>query len=151
MPTVQKMLFPMELTEITEKIAPWVNLAAQRFEASVHVLHVIPDPGYWGVAYGISPSHLDDEPGLIRKAQEKVDAFCKEYMAKDLDLTIKTVLGEPSEEILRYIGDQSISLVVIGTHGRRGFEKFVFGSVADRVVKSSPVPVLTVNPHTKNA
>ncbi len=151
MPNVQKILFPMELSELTNQIAPWVDLAARKFGAEIHVLHVIPDPGYWGVAYGISPSHMDDEPTLIRKSEEKAKGFCDELLGEDLDVSIRAVVGDPVEEILRYIEAESISLVVLGTHGRRGLEKVVFGSVADRVVKSSPVPVLSVNPHAKNA
>lgn len=150
MPSVQKLLFPMELSELTREIAPWVNLAAKRFEAEVHVLHVIPDPGYWGVAYGIGPSHLDDESALIRKAEDRAKELCDELLDADLRVTIRAVVGNPPDEILRYIESESISLVVIGSHGRRGLEKVVFGSVADRVVKSSPVPVLTVNPHVKS-
>jgi nucleotide-binding universal stress UspA family protein len=56
------------------------------------------------------------------------------------------VAGDPSEEILNYIGTHGIDLVVMGTHGRKGLDKVIFGSVAERVVKSSPVPVMVVNP-----
>ncbi|MFO7784371.1 MAG: universal stress protein [Thermodesulfobacteriota bacterium] len=151
MPTVKKVLFPMELVELTREIAPWVDLTARRFEAEVHVLHVIPDPGYWGVAYAMSPSHFDDEPALIHKAEKRAGDFCEEHLAKDLNVSIKAVVGDPAEEILRYIEAESISMVVIGTHARRGLERVFFGSVADRIVKSSPVPVLSVNPYAANA
>jgi nucleotide-binding universal stress UspA family protein len=151
MPNVQKILFPMELVNLTGEIAPWAELAARKFGAELHVLHVIPDPGYWGVAYGIDPSHLDDEPALIRKAEKSAGAFCEEHFGKDLNVSIKAVVGNPAEEILRYIEAESVSMVVMGTHARSGLERVFFGSVADRVVKSSPVPVLSVNPHKKNA
>ncbi|MCF8063163.1 MAG: universal stress protein [Deltaproteobacteria bacterium] len=151
MPNVKKILFPMDLVELTREIVPWADLMARRFGAGLHVLHVIPDPGYWGVAYGIDPSHLDDEPALIRKAEKSAGDLCEEYFGKDLNVSIKAVVGDPAEEILRYIEDESISMVVMGTHARRGLERVFFGSVANRVVKSSPVPVLTVNPHAKSA
>jgi nucleotide-binding universal stress UspA family protein len=48
---------------------------------------------------------------------------------------------------LDYISDEEIDLVIMGTHGRKGLDRVFFGSVADRVVKMSPVPVLTINPY----
>jgi nucleotide-binding universal stress UspA family protein len=56
------------------------------------------------------------------------------------------VAGDASEQILSYVEDQKIDLIIMGTHGRKGMDKIIFGSVAERVVKSSPVPVLVVNP-----
>jgi len=64
---------------------------------------------------------------------------------------VKVVAGDPSEEILRYIQEEGIDLVVMGTHGRKGLDKVIFGSVAERVVKSAPVPVMVVNPFTARA
>lgn len=149
MASVQNILFPMELSDLSAKIAPWAELMARRFDAEIHALHVIPDPGYWGVAYGINPSHLDDEPALIRKAEDKMEDFCRSQFNEDIKMTVRTVVGDPSEEILRYVDENPVSMVVLGTHGRRGLEKAVFGSVADRVVKASPVPVLSVHPNAK--
>ena len=51
------------------------------------------------------------------------------------------------EEIINYIEDQNIDLVIMGTHGRKGMDKVIFGSVAERVLKTSPVPVMVVNPY----
>ena len=56
------------------------------------------------------------------------------------------VAGDASEEIVNYIEERHIDLVIMGTHGRKGMDKIVFGSVAERVVKTSPVPVMVVNP-----
>jgi nucleotide-binding universal stress UspA family protein len=52
-----------------------------------------------------------------------------------------------SEEILNYIEDRHTDLVIMGTHGRKDMDKIIFGSVAERVVKTSPVPVMVVNPY----
>jgi nucleotide-binding universal stress UspA family protein len=60
-------------------------------------------------------------------------------------------LGDAAEEILKYVRSEGIDLIIMGTHGRKGLEKIVFGSVAERVVQKSPVPVLTINPYGKAA
>jgi len=57
------------------------------------------------------------------------------------------VAGDASEEIINYIESQGIDLIIMGTHGRKGLDKVMFGSVAERGVKTSPVPVLVVNPY----
>jgi len=57
------------------------------------------------------------------------------------------VAGDAAEKIIEYIGDQHIDLVIMGTHGRKGMDKIIFGSVAERVVKTSPVPAMVVNPY----
>lgn len=60
----------------------------------------------------------------------------------------KIVSGDPAGEILKTIESDGIDMVIMGTHGRKGLEHTIFGSVAENVVKKSPVPVLVVNPYT---
>ena len=55
--------------------------------------------------------------------------------------------GDPAAEILKTIDSEAVDLVVMGTHGYKGLEQAIFGSVARKVVKNSPVPVLTINPY----
>ena len=52
--------------------------------------------------------------------------------------------GIPYEEILKFAAEKGISLIVIGTHGRKGLDRVLFGSTAERVVRNAPCPVLTV-------
>ena len=68
--------------------------------------------------------------------------------AKDRDLSVETAVreGEPSKEIVEQAMDSDVDLIVVGTHGRGGFERALLGSVADKVVRTSHVPVVTVNP-----
>jgi nucleotide-binding universal stress UspA family protein len=56
--------------------------------------------------------------------------------------------GDGGEEIINYVKKQGIDMIIIGTHGRKGLEKVMFGSVAEGVIKEAPCPVLTINPHT---
>jgi len=55
------------------------------------------------------------------------------------------VSGDPAEEIIKSAGDEKADLIVVGTHGRTGLEYHLFGSVAAKVVRHSPVPVLTID------
>ncbi|MBC2709827.1 MAG: universal stress protein [Desulfosarcina sp.] len=59
----------------------------------------------------------------------------------------KVVSGDAADEILKVLEAEDIDLVIMGTHGRKGLEHVIFGSVAEKVVKKSPVPVLSINPY----
>ena len=59
----------------------------------------------------------------------------------------RILFGDPAQEILKTIDSEGIDIVVMGTHGRKALEHVFFGSVAENVVKKSPVPVLTINPY----
>ena len=73
--------------------------------------------------------------------------FVDEHFSEFPNTKTVVVAGDASEEIIHYIEDQHIDLVIMGTHGRKGMDKIIFGSVAERVVKISPVPVMVVNPY----
>jgi nucleotide-binding universal stress UspA family protein len=116
-------------------------------DAEITVLHVIDfrtsdlGPGGWGDA----PDEFDV---WLEEAREHADgllgdaeAIAAEY---DVDVGTETVVGEDASSILSYVEDHDVDLVVVGTHGRRGLDRYVLGSVAERLVRTSPVPVLTV-------
>lgn len=150
MPTeksIEKILFALELSSLSKSVADWVNVMGKQFQAEVHVLHVVPELDYWGVAYAVSPRHLDDESQILKNAENQVEAFCQENLEALPSLKTKVVIGKPAEEIINYINNESISVAVMGTHGKSGLDRALFGSVADRVLRLSPVPVFTVNPY----
>ncbi|MDY6825348.1 MAG: universal stress protein [Thermodesulfobacteriota bacterium] len=148
MADVKKILFAVELSTLVSSIADWVNLMGRQFNAEVHLLHVVPELDYWGVAYAVSPTHLDDKNKIIKEAENKLEAFRKENMDAALDVRCRVVVGYPAEEIINYIDAENMSMVVMGTHGKSGLDRAIFGSVADRVLRFSPAPVFSVNPHS---
>ena len=93
-------------------------------------------------AYGFSLSALQDE--WIKDAQGRLASILTEEERKTLKAVTTTVLGHPVMEILRYAKENAIDLIVMGTHGRGPLGHVVLGSVAERVVRKAPCPVLTV-------
>jgi len=73
--------------------------------------------------------------------------FKDEYFETFPETKTVVVPGVAAEEILKYIQTEGINLLVMGTHGRKGLDKVIFGSVAEQVVKSASVPVLMINPY----
>ena len=76
-----------------------------------------------------------------------MDEFVEEFFKSVISPKTKVLIGDIAEEIIKYIKANGINLVIIGTHGRKGMDRIILGSIADRVIKSAPVPVLSVNPY----
>ena len=79
---------------------------------------------------------------------KKVDEICDEHFQSCPNITKVIVTGHPVVEILKVVESEDVGIVIMGTHGRSRMEHVIFGSVAENVVKKSPVPVLTINPYT---
>jgi nucleotide-binding universal stress UspA family protein len=142
----KKILFPLDLSESSAKIVPFVKSLASRYDARVHLLFVARVFDYFTSMYVPHPSVSQFEKEVIEGAEKRLYEFADENFAAVAGTKTQVVAGDPSEEILGYIAAHGLDLVVMGTHGRKGLDKVIFGSVAERVVKSSPVPVMVVNP-----
>jgi len=143
---VLRILFPTDFSEASKEAAKYAFSLADRYEAELHVLHVIEE---------ISSSLPDavrrvasDPENYMTQVREAAD----EELAASLPNNIaggKNVVraireGSPPLQIVEYARDNDINLIVIGTHGRTGVSHFLIGSVAERVVRHAPCPVLTV-------
>jgi nucleotide-binding universal stress UspA family protein len=147
----RQILFPLDLSESSVKIVPVVKSLASRYDARVHLLFVARVFDYFTSMYVPHPSVSQFEKEVIEGAEKRLYEFADENFASHPGTKTQVAAGDPSEEILTYIAAHGIDLVVMGTHGRKGIDKVIFGSVAERVVKSSPVPVMVVNPFNAQA
>ncbi|MBP1921960.1 nucleotide-binding universal stress UspA family protein [Halorubrum alkaliphilum] len=119
-----------------------IDLAA-RFDAAVHALYVIDDDEVGSSPEAVREDLRDvlDERGtqaledIVDLAEERDD---------ELDVTAEVREGRPADEIIEYARSIDAGVVVTGTRGRHGENRFLIGSVAERVVRTCPVPVLTV-------
>lgn len=120
---------------------------AARFGAVLHLLHVVTEPMKepWS---GFSPAaaylaEIDaHKAGAIRRLNRLADRIGAAPAGVDVAVRV----GDPADAILQYATDHDIDLIVCGTHGRRGLDRLVMGSVAERVVRLAPCAVLTVGP-----
>ena len=146
----KKILFPVDLSEVSPRLVPYVREMAAKFGAEVHVLFVARVLQHFTSIYVPHPSVENFEAEIVKGAEKKLQEFAEEHF-QDVSPKAQVVLGDAAEEILNHVRSEGIDLVILGTHGRKGLEKVVFGSVAQRVVQRSPVPVLTINPYGKAA
>jgi nucleotide-binding universal stress UspA family protein len=142
-------LIPTDGSDSAERAARHGVVLAEAYGATVHALSVVDERDLDGglvddgsaLEEGIDAAERD-----ARRAVETVADLAAEtvdgYDAGDV--TTRVEVGVPSEAILAYVTDPGVDLVVMGTHGRTGIERFVIGSVAEKVVRRAEVPVLTV-------
>ncbi|MEW5725560.1 MAG: universal stress protein [Thermodesulfobacteriota bacterium] len=147
---IKKILFPVDLSEASPLIAPLVKDLAGKYGAEVKVLFVARTMDHYLSMHIPHTTIQNFEQELFSKAQAHLAEFMETHF-KDLPAQAFVVRGHPAEEILSFARKEGVDLIALGTHGRRGLEKILFGSVAEEVVKNSPVPVLTINPFRKPA
>lgn len=143
----KKILVPVDLSDVSLKIVPWVIMMAEKFDAEIHLLFVARKLDYYVSVYMTPEVIRNFTYELIRGAKRKMEEFAKTDLKEYSNCETTVAHGDPAQEILDYITSEKTDLVIMGTHGRKGLDRVFFGSVADRVVKMSPVPVLTINPY----
>jgi nucleotide-binding universal stress UspA family protein len=142
---LKNVLVPTDFSETSDSALRYGKALASAFGATLHVVHIVEEPygQPWAVeAYGFSLAALQDE--WIKDAQSRLAEGLAAEEKATLHAVTTTVLGHPVMEILRYAKDNAIDLIVMGTHGRGPLGHVVLGSVAERVVRKAPCPVLTV-------
>jgi len=144
---IERILFPTELREYSLKILPFVISISEKYNSTIYLLHVIEDFLKWGGFY-IPHISLDlYQREAMETAGKLMDKVCRQQMQGCPDFERRICSGDPAAESLKTIESEDIDLVVMGTHGYKGLEHAIFGSVAEKVVKNSAVPVLTINPY----
>jgi universal stress protein A len=125
---------------------------AAEFEAELFVLHVIDSSqiGYPSLDEGV-PVDIKSALDGIQQSVNKALAFIAEECS-DAIPGVKTFsrIGIPSYEIVKFAKDQSVHMIVMGTHGRTGFKHLIMGSTAENVVRTANCPVLTVRSASSN-
>ncbi len=143
----KKILFPVDLSEVSEKIVPYVLEFTKNLNAEVHLLYVVKKIRYFSNIYIDQVSITSTEVAIGEGALKSLQEFREKYFADFPETKVKVITGYPAEEIIKYAEIQRINLIIMGSHGRRGIEKVIIGSVADQVVKTAPVPTTIINPY----
>lgn len=130
-------------TDGSDGIVPIVDHAVELAEIHGATLHAI---------YVINTATMDDLPmessweGLAQALEEEGQAGLRGVEKRTGSVPVETTLleGSPSQKIVEYAEEEDCDIIVMGTHGRSGVDRLLLGSVAERVVRTSSVPVLTI-------
>lgn len=127
--------------ETRQAVEHAIDLAGEH-GATIHALYVLNTASYASVSVDASWEGVSDM--LREEGEAAVEAVGDLARAADVEVVSVLRSGSPSREIVRYAEEEGCDLVVMGTHGRGGIDRLLLGSVAERVVRSSEIPVLTV-------
>jgi nucleotide-binding universal stress UspA family protein len=118
---------------------------AKQNSATVYLLTVIGALPNGATALPPVPLALNPDPEFEAACLRRLEAIAREKLV-GVSHESFVVTGNAAPEILKFINERDIDLIVMGTHGRTGVKHFLLGSVAERIVRESPVPVLTIHP-----
>lgn len=140
MPPIRRILVPIDFSDASKQALNYGLHLAEAFAAEIRLLHVVAS-GFTGPAGLRMPAPSDQEREQIDR--EMAALIPKAY--RDLACELRTASGEIEEKILEAVRESSADLVVMGSHGRRRFERWLLGSVTEHILRRVPVPVLTVS------
>lgn len=145
MRTIKNILVPVDVMEDNDFFVEYAKLMAEKLDAKITLLYARPPLDRFYDVY------LTDDVVEKLKADSKQRALNElEKLAEDqlasMDVSIKLRRGQPQDLILEMTDTDDYDMVIMGTHCRKGVERVLFGSVANRVVKHSNTPVLTIHP-----
>jgi nucleotide-binding universal stress UspA family protein len=140
----EKILTALDFSESSDFAFEYDLTLARQFQAELTIMHVINEPVDLRGFYVPHISFEQLEKEIEEGAEKMMEKFCQTKMGDFTRYTTAVVAGIPYEEILRKAEETGASLIVLGTHGRTGIDHLIFGSTAERVVRSAACPVLTI-------
>jgi nucleotide-binding universal stress UspA family protein len=145
MASITTILCAVDFSEGSPRVAEYAATLAKATGAQILCVYIAPSLAEY-VGFNVPQAALDSFVGdVVTSAGETMDAFVAEHF-QGLPVKGLVLAGYPAEEILAAAAEHQVDLVVMGTHGRTGIDRIIFGSVAEKVVKSALCPVLTVKP-----
>jgi len=142
----KKILCPVDFSDASRSALQVASELARRFGGEVTVFHAYPLPGYTLPEGTVLPA-----TGMLQELAEQTDALLVRWKAEAVadgapKVSTAKAVGEPAAEIVAAAEDGKYDAIVVGTHGRSGLAHMLLGSVAERVVRRAPMPVITVRP-----
>ncbi len=138
----KKILFPTDLGEESKKISEHVKMMAEKFGAEIHVIYVAHVGHYYNTLDVPIAGLSNFEAEVVSAASNQMKDFA-ETQFKGIKIKTEILSGNPADEIYDYAVKNGIDLIIMG-HSRAGLERVLLGSVAHRILKLSPVPVMIV-------
>ncbi len=147
---INKILVPFDFSERSEKSLRWAVGMAEKWQAHILLFHVVSSSTPPLMTTEVATEGFYDMAEMEADLQQDADQRIKEVAAKEKTVNIETEVrvGEPFWDICRTAEEEEVDLIVMGSHGRTGLAHVLLGSVAERVVRHAPCPVLVVGKQT---
>jgi nucleotide-binding universal stress UspA family protein len=150
---IQKVICPIDFSDNSKLIAESAAYIAGTFKAAIHLVFVVQNFEDYSGFFVPQMSMPNLEQELFTGAEERMVLFCEEHAdafkkTGVSEVVHKVFVGDVGEQIVQYAAEIQGDLIIMGTHGYKGLEKIMFGSIAAKVVRSARCPVMTINPYT---
>lgn len=139
--SIKKIMVPTDFTDFSRRAMDYARMIAGKMNAELLLVHVI-EPFTYSVTDTIQV--VDHYAALKAIAEPLMDSLKKKILKDKLKVSTAVLRGTPYLEIVKKARQSKADLVIMGTHGRTGVTHLLLGSVAERVVRMAPCPVLTV-------
>ena len=146
MQEITKIVVPVDLEKHTQKLVDFAIYMAKKLGSQINFIHVTEFYVSGDMMLG-SPSLEDINHERVKQAKEVMTNLIKDNKAKYDKMSGVVYKGDIVDTIVGYAADEKAGLLIIGTHGAKGLEKILLGSVAERVLKRVHCPTLTMNPY----
>jgi len=145
MAEIKKILYATDFSDLSALALDYAVYLARQCGAEMACLYVVDDSyQYWpGMDVAALPAGPPPDE-LLAAAETRMAEFLAAKVSADVEVKGQVLLGRPFVEIIRYARSQNADLIVAGTHGRGALSHVLMGSVAEKLVRKSPCPVLTV-------
>lgn len=141
---IEKILFATDFSEGSAMALPYAVDMAKKYGARLYLVHVVYDitkaTGWYVPHVAVGEIYAEIE----KNARAEIEKIETDEMRGFEDIEHVILKGTPYEEIIRFAADNKIDLIVLGTHGRKGIDRVLFGSTAEQILRSAPCPVLSV-------
>jgi universal stress protein A len=143
---IHQILAPTDFSEFSKRSVESAHALAQTFGAKLLLLHVVELPPYPIEGLGHSPTGATFLEDLERQASLDLARVLPETPDSRVEVIRQVAVGTPDRKIVEVAEADKVDLIVMATHGRTGLSHLMMGSVAERVVRAAPCPVLTIRP-----
>ncbi|MBP7516839.1 MAG: universal stress protein [Desulfobulbus sp.] len=156
MQDIRRIVAAVDFHRHTDTVAEYARLVAGKLGAQLTFVSVVESlarslaaTDLSGAVYGglFPASYLEIDADLLKLARERMQALVEHSRTDLADCAGEVLEGDPADRVVAFAAEQQADLIVLGTHGSRGIEKILLGSVAERVLKRAACPVLVVNPY----
>ena len=142
--SIKKILCPTDFSEPSYEGLRVANKWAIHFSAEVILVHVVsPIQAYPAPAGAVDLNFSSYLEEMVSASQKSLDDIVENKIPSDLKARTMVLQGNPADEIVKTAKSEKVDLIITATHGWTGWRRFIFGSVAEKVVRTASCPVLT--------
>lgn len=146
---IRQIVVPVDFSDQTDKLVDYTAYIAGELSATTHFIHVI--EFYPGNSMTTLSYIQQYEERLLADVRIRMSNLLEDNNERCTGCTGEVVIGEPVDKILEFAKVKGADLIIMATHGAKGLEKILLGSVAEHVLKGAHCPVLTMNPFKKRS